>query len=186
MILWWRKDPLTEWEQRLITAVVAAHVAGTLRTNPSTVIIQQACLGNGGDYCSTIAAAILSLGGPHGPVVAVYDLLAQPDPGVEAQRMLDNGEKVPGWGNSFVKGEMDPRLNAAMDLLKQHPVYEKIQAVQKVMDAKNLYPNPGCVTAAADLALGIPRESAVWLGLQARIPVWTAIFQREVDSWRKS
>jgi hypothetical protein len=49
------------------------------------------------------------------------------------------------------------------------------------MGTKGIWPNPSGYTAAAALALRVPRESVPWLAVQNRLVAWTMIFQTTVD-----
>jgi citrate synthase len=181
MSIWWRQEPLSVAEQRLMVELGRAHHRCTFRENPSALAVQLAAGGSGGNYFQSIAAGLMMAGGPHGPLVETYDFLGGPNPAQEARRRLAEGRVVPGWGNSFAKGKLDPLLEPLDEALRGLPIYSVLDSVQQVMTTKGIWPNPSGYTAAAALALRVPRESTPWLAVHSRLVAWTLIFQATVD-----
>src|SRR5687767_9248422 len=98
--VFWKSD-LDENESRLINAVHVAHCRSVVRDNVSSQVVRAgAALGN--PYHATIAAALLTLGGLHGPVTQVVELLRRDDAVGFVDHSITYGRKIPGWGNSFV------------------------------------------------------------------------------------
>lgn len=138
-----------------------------------------------GDYFKAIASAILMLGGIHGPLTQTYDLLALECPLDEVARRLDNGFRVPGWGNGFYKDGVEPAfLPVSEELIKVNPeICERILSITEFLHNKRelkIWPNPSCFTAATAITVGLPREAVGVLALQGRLMVWTEDFMRVV------
>ena len=163
---------MTAAEQALLAAVDRAHVASCARENVSKLVFQYASFGSG-QYVNGIIAALASLGGPHGPIEETAHFLER---GVRKTE----GGKVPGWGNSFIKGQKDPLWLEVDDLLKEHfPLaWEKLETITEELQAagKNIYPNPSAYTATAALIVGLPPKAAAYLFLRGRLDGWTQLY----------
>jgi len=180
----WRQELLTQAEQGLLYLLFKAHDASTYRPNVSSEMIVNACVGSG-EYLKAIPAAMLTLGGLHGPILQAYALLDSEYAGSIAHSTLANGLKVPGWGSSFQKnGEKDSiwsefeaalRLNTPIICARIDKVTEELHRA-----GKNIQPNPGCYTAACAIALRIPASVSPWLFLQGRLAAWSRIAQRHL------
>lgn len=175
MVAWWRRTPLLEEEAALLEAVFKAHFQSTFRQNPSALAVQLVAQASG-DYAQSIAAALMTGGGRHGPLEAAYDLLSHPNPAAHTQSLLEAGSTIPGWGSSFSKGAPDPIWAKPHTLIQDFPVAKIIGEVQAMMDRKHVYPNPSCYTAATAITLGIPRECTPWIAVAARLAPWSLIF----------
>jgi citrate synthase len=154
---------------------MSAHAKSAYRENPSSTAVFLTGRASG-DYAKAMASALLTLGALHAPIEATYSLLASESPEIRALDIMMARSKVPGWGNSFVKGRADEMWCEVNSILMDHPIHKAIDAVQSVMDEKGIYPNPSCYTAASAIALGIPKRSAAWLFVNSRLAVWTRIF----------
>jgi citrate synthase len=170
--VFWREDPLNESEVALLDAVLKAHDASARRDNISTVNLKNAAIGSG-RYTNALVAALSSIGGPHGPVLEAMGFID----GGRVDEYLDFGFKIPGWGNSFVKGQPDPIWSDVDSLLNEHwkAMHSRLEAVTKELHGagKNVFPNPGGYTAAAALILGLPAEIASWLFVAGRLNAWS-------------
>ncbi len=167
MNFFWREEPATEQDEKLLALLFKAHEESTFRNNVSSVVLQNVVAGSG-KYTNALASAILSLGGMHAPFEEIYDVLSSGAPSVGI---------VPGWGNSFIKGvpdlawaEVDAQI-AAMDM----GLHEHITSITDVLHARGklVFPNPGCYTAAVAIILGIPKQIAAYLFISARLSPWT-------------
>lgn len=184
-IAFWRREPLNEQEGHLLQACVVAHASSATRDNISAVALRLAAAGSG-DYARALAAALVSIGGPHAPIVQAYDLIAEPEPEVTAASMLDAGRRVPGWGSSFAKGKPDPiwtPVDAALRVVSPY-IGVKLDKVTEVMKAKNVYPNPSVYTAATAMALRMRKELSPWIFIAGRLNAWTTILVKEGQLWQ--
>ena len=188
MITFWRDTALTDKEKRLLTELHRGHQEATERQNISSQILQAAYIGSG-DYLKAVCSAICSLGGTHAPIIQAYEFLKgfSPNGSVDYRYLVRNGRKLPGWGNSFVKGKPDPCWRIINDYLgHEFPDMEfKIGYVTSLLHelGKNIYPNAACFTAATAIIIGLPKELSPWLVLRARLGSWTQLIY---DSQRQS
>lgn len=178
MKAFWREKPLTKGEIALLAALTLAHEQSATRGNISGVTVENAVVGSG-SYVQAIAAGILTLGGMHAPLAATMAMLRVANPPAAVQEIIRQGVKVPGWGNSFVRGGKDELwqpVEAALE--KTAPVW--MRAIERVTHelhkaGKNIFPNPSAYNAAVALAVQMPPEIAPFLFIQARLPAWTQI-----------
>lgn len=178
----WREAPLTEHEQLLLDRLYEAHAQSAFRENCST---QALCVAAAGSRSlpQSLIAALSTLGERHAPLVATYELLSDSDPVGIASFMLANGQKVPGWGNSFYKGP-DPLWVPVMQVLDEHFIHmaAKLTSISAVFYSrgKPLQPNPSAFTAATAIILGMPKELSPWLFISARLTPWCHLFQNSI------
>ena len=165
-----------EGKRLLFQAVLQAHEQSALRENISREVIRLAAMGSG-DYLQAIVAGLSSLGGLHAPLVQTWDLLDADDPTFEAKAMLRQDERVPGWGNGFVKGGPDEIWKDVERLVGQEDprMIANINDVTQLLQSrgKMIYPNPSCWTAAVGHILGFGRQTTAFLFVQGRLGAWT-------------
>ena len=158
-------------------------LCSALRHNVSHEALILATVGSG-SYVQAITAALMTLGGTHAPLVDTCRLLERAHPEELVLVILQQGLRVPGWGNGFVKGGPDP-IWAEMDQVLREAAPERMAAVDAVTAAlhdagKKIYPNPSCYTAVTALLLELPPEASPFLFVYARLPKWTEEFCRIV------
>ena len=172
----WRPDSLTEREQALLQCCLEAHAASAARENVSTAVMYAASMGSR-SYTQALAAALSTLGGTHAPLVETYEVLGEP---AKAAQLLDAGRRVPGWGNSFAKGAIDPVWQPLATLLQTgYPgIYQPIEEITVMLHLRGrmIYPNPSCLTAATGMALRMPKEVIPWIFVHGRLAKWSEIF----------
>lgn len=171
----WRLQELTAYEERLLKTVLEAHRQSATRNNCSAAALQHAWHGSR-SYSQALIAALATLGELHGPIVQTYELLSFNCAG-RVEALLEAGQRVPGWGNSFIKGELDPLWRPVDELLyRDFPEeYARLVAVSvKLHTARiKVYPNPSAYTALTAIILGMPKEIASWLFVAGRLGAWT-------------
>ena len=159
-------------------ALSKAHDISARRQNMSTVAMVNAAIGSG-SYANGIAAACLSVGGVHAPLAESMALLSLDDPVAKVKQLLAAGSRVPGWGNSFIKGKPDPDwLEVDRMLAADWPdLYSKIADVTKFLhkNGKQVFPNPSTYTAAVALLVGMQPKLAAYLFIAGRLRAWTEI-----------
>jgi citrate synthase len=165
----------------LLDILYQAHHESALRGNCSHAAVVLAAQGSG-DYFKSIAAGLLTLGGLHAPLMATYDLLESPDYLLRVSAALARHQRVPGWGNGFVKDGPDLIwTDCAEAVANQAPaLYERILSITDALHyaGKRIYPNPSCYTAAVALYLGIPRYAVGELLIRGRLKAWTNEYGR--------
>jgi citrate synthase len=169
MIFFWRDEPASVEEIELLNELHAAHAISAFRNNASSVAVANSAAGSG-NYFQAMAAALMMLGGVHGPLLQSYDLLAgKPFTGIQ-----------PGWGNSFVKGEPDATWGKVDLLLEKNwkPIHSTISLKTKELHdlGKKIYPNPSIYTAGVAHAIRLPREAVPVLFIRSRLEAWSDIF----------
>jgi citrate synthase len=169
----WREAPLVQEEVDLFFAVLAAHNASALRQNISAEVVRLAAAGSG-NFGQSIAAGLLSLGGAHGPIEKAADVLMVDG---LAKNLLDRGERVPGWGSSFVKHGPDPIWAGVADRLEAWPVATTMLRITNLLHehGKHIWPNAACMTAASGIVLGMPPVVMPYLFLAGRLEAWSQI-----------
>jgi len=169
MIFFWRDEPATIEERTLLGELHAAHLISSYRNNASSVAVANSA-GGSGNYFQSIASALLTLGGMHGPLFQSYDFLTG--------KTFDGIQ--PGWGNSFVKGELDPAWIKVDLFIKEHwpEIHRRIEQKTKELheSGKVVFPNPSIYTAAVALAIRLPRDIVPILFVASRIEAWSDIF----------
>jgi citrate synthase len=178
IVPFWRAELFSDTEQQLIDALLRAHHESCFRNNPSTVTVTNAAAGSG-CLSKAIAAGILCIGSRHAPLSQTVEFLDQPYPSTFVPIILGRGEKVPGWGGTFQRGEPDP-IWIEMDSLlhKFRPdIAQKLDSVTAELAAigKKLTPNPSAYTACVAITIGLPAHLASYLFIAGRLSAWTQI-----------
>ena len=169
----------------LLDAVYGAHAACVVRADGALPCSSAAVLNawhGSRDYAKAIAAGLMTLGEVHGPIVQAYEFLTRrAAEGTEATekavvKYLKAGAKIPGWGNAFVRGDYDPAWHGVDDVLSVHfmEIHDVLMLVTHALHAagKKIYPNAAAYTAAAAMALGMPKEIAPALFVRGRLEEW--------------
>lgn len=119
----------------------------------------------------------MTLGDLHAPVTQCYEFLV-------SDTYPPDG-KVPGWGNSFIKGRPDPAWEVVdVILCASFPsIYARIKAITQWLHDKGkpIYPNPGCYTAACAIGIGMPSRIASYLFIASRLEKWTEAFMNKTQ-----
>lgn len=170
----WRKEPLTSAEEVLLSRIRKAHHDSVFRENYSTLAAVNTARSSG-SFAQALAAAVLTVGAEHAPLIATFELLNAWGGEIHAKQMLERGEKVPGWGSSFTRGGVqDPIwLPAEQTVREQSPLIAmRLDVISAALSHKKLVPNPSAITAAAAIILGIPAKASPWLFFSSRINGW--------------
>lgn len=124
---------------------------------------------------NAVVAAMLSLGGSHGPIAQAREVLF----GSIVPMALPAGVIVPGFGNSFYAGAIDPNWTGLAGVLRdEYPdIWAPINAWSGLLkDAgKPSTPNPASLTAAVAELVGWPRGFEFLLLVMPRMVVWARL-----------
>lgn len=190
MTKWWSNNELfTDEENRLVAALFRAHSDCVFRPNCSTAALQQAA-GGSRSLTQSYIAALATLGEMHGPVEEAYDYLKPGRDGFWLDALMANRDgKIPGWGNSFIKGRIDDAflpVDQTLEALFPRN-YNRIREITELLhtNGKNVFPNPACYTATVALILGLPRHLSPMLFVQARLEAWSAVFHGVITELQK-
>lgn len=134
----------------------------------------------------SLAAGLCAFGKTHGPIEDTYDWLNQPgtpDKNVAAFMRRNKDGKIPGWGSSFSKGQIDP-IWVAVDTMirsKWSTMGGLLTAYTELLQTLDIpvYPNPSAYTAATAIILEMPRGIAPYLLVMGRLPAWAELFLNE-------
>lgn len=174
------KDVSTDKEIEVLDNLYLAHAKSANRQNASTQAIV-ACGQLKVPFSNAVSAALQTIGGTHGPlhktlssVFEYPELMDKELPGI-----IRVGGKIPGWGNSFVRGSTDPVwYKTGMAVAEHYPrIHERISAVTKMIHAsgKIIYPNAACYTAAVAKAIGAEKHLD-YLFIAPRLAVWAMLW----------
>lgn len=178
MNVFWRQKPLAAPQARALSLILNAHEQCAMRDNISTVTLRNAAIGSG-SYTNAVAAALLTVGAVHAPLIQAYSFIAQfnPDEVGEFARHIEMGGLVPGWGSDFAKNGPDELLKPIADCIAEFfPLIDaKIQRITDELHARSkmVWPNLACYTAAVGMAIEIPLPILPWLMIQGRLAFWT-------------
>lgn len=154
---------------------VAHYVAAMKNENASSQIAVTTYMASG-SITHAIAAATLAQGALHAPISQARALLDAPDPVLTACAIADRGERVPGYGNSFYKGCIDPAFEPAFNAL---PEDTRIRLFKIIQNAKpeehDLAPNAAIITAAVMKHCGVPAGMEPAVFTFCRIPAWVRL-----------
>jgi citrate synthase len=159
--------------------LLRVHDTLARRENMSSVYIAQNAMAEK-PLLDAIAAAILTLGGRHGPIVMTQELLEEPDIRSVVQDRLDQGLLVPGWGSGFVKGGPDRVFDDLDEMLHtdHQSMWKKMAEATRLMHDKDkwVWPNAACYTAAVAVVTSVPSDISPSLFLRGRLDAWVEIY----------
>lgn len=180
MKVFWRDSELRDQEVALLMELNRAHHASTFRSNCSSVAVQNAAAGSR-SFAQAMAAGLMTMGAVHAPVLEACRLLSLPDELAvcKVRDTIAHGERLPGWGNAFVKGGPDPLWASVNHLLMvswPHRAARLLLITQEFhRHGKMVWPNPAAYTATVAMALGLPWEMASYLFVAGRLDAWAGI-----------
>lgn len=175
----WRSKPLSEAERMLWEALNTAHWNSTRRANLSHVAVQL-CAKGGASYVQSVAGALMTLGTVHGPIEQTFALLVEKEPLILCEMLLGQKRFIPGWGNSFVRGQKDELWVEVDGILEREflPCHSALENITAWLHArgKNVFPNPSAYTAVTAIILEMPREISAFLFVGSRLAAWAELF----------
>lgn len=171
----------------LYYALLEAHGKAATANMNGSLAVAVVTYKASGSLTQALAAACLAQGDLHAPIDKARELLAL---GREAARdaacMMEYGDKVPGFGNSFYKGGHDPAFDQVeATLRKERPDLCQIIDDINTQHPKLPQPNAAMWTAAAMEALNIPVGMGPALFISMRVQAW-ARYLLNMDNITKS
>lgn len=166
---------LTDEKHRLLEATIKAHqVAARSNRNISSVTMMNTSMGSG-RIENGIAAAILTIGHMHAPLMEARGLYLNGQKEV-VLTMLKGGRKIAGFGNSFYKTSLDPAWSDVWAIIELSfpKIYARIGELASWMieGGKPLYPNAALITAAVLDEIGWRPGTEQLFFILARAPIW--------------
>ena len=179
MRAWWRKEPLDKKESALLELLMKAHYQSAFRANTSSVLVAN-CADSSGDISKSFCAAVMSMGGKHAPLEATVHFLSYKDPCQLVPMMLKEGQKIPGWGGTFQKGQPDQLWHEVDMFLWEHfgEMATRIADVTDELDRhleERIHPNPSAYTAASAILVGMKAKLVPYLFIASRLDAWAQI-----------
>jgi hypothetical protein len=160
---------LPEVEMAYVQAVFNAHqTAARINNNVSSQVARGATFASG-SFRQGVMAAIGTIGGVHAPIRAAKIALLT----IKPETQLPPGARIPGWGNSFFKGVIDPAWKEA-DALLPNGFREVLDMITKKI-GKPVVPNAAAYSAIACIVAGVPDQFEDLFFMLPRIPVWAEI-----------
>jgi len=99
-----------------------------------------------------------------------------PNASISIEAMLKKGLKVPGWGSSFYKGEVDPAFLELHEYLKSFcenfSVADAVSEHISKFKGKPIVMNPSFYTVMVGIILELPPHAIQNLLIQPRIAAW--------------
>jgi citrate synthase len=126
----------------------------------------------------------MTLGGPiHGPTKEARELIYGWE-SEEIREALNDGHRLPGWGNAFFKDSTDPAWAEVEALLREK--YEehaaKLDTITELIEGvkgKKFYPNAAAYTAVTAHIIGLPLGLEIMLVILGRLPAWAGQFMSQ-------
>jgi citrate synthase len=168
----------------LISAVLTAHKTAALENeNVSSVALSLAASVKTA-FPQSVAAALQTLGGPvHGPTKEARELIYAWS-AEDVQEALNDGHRLPGWGNSFHRDQVDPAWHDVDKMLREN--YEEhaarldnITELISEVKGKVLFPNAAAYTAVTAHIIGLPLGLEIMLLIIGRLPAWAAQYMSQ-------
>lgn len=173
---YWRQTPLSDEETTLYRLTLDAHGRSVRRDNISSNVVLNVGVGSG-QVTNAIAAAVLSIGGVHAPLVQTINALTSDVSDVEWRQLLDGGLVIPGWGNSFCK--VDELWADVESFGRTHwPAWwAKADRITKLLHdyGRDIYPNPSLYTAITAIVLDVPKAMSPIIFIEGRLWAWAEI-----------
>ena len=162
--------------EKLLEVLTRCHQGAALRNQNASSAALQMSSSVGADFNHSIASALLTFGAVHGPTSHAREVIFD-YPQEKIADIIDDGNKIPGWGNSFFKTSIDPSFAEMAHLIKQdYPDHDdKLDRVSEIifkMTGKSLYPNAAAYTAVCAEILDLPIGCEIMLPIMCRIPAW--------------
>lgn len=177
----WKLDDHPE----LVSALFAAHrEAAIANDNASKLCVQQAW-GGSGRFENAIIAGMATIGALHAPLSAARELWEDDEFENRIRVMLTNGERVPGFGNSFFP-DIDPAFRRVWhEIDDAYSPYQRecgrMFAMMHTIEPgakdseRRLWPNAAMLTAIVASICEVPRGLESALFALARIPAWAEL-----------
>ncbi len=174
--------PLTPEKEALLEALFEAHTKAARDNNNLSSAVARAAWKGSRSFVQAVTSATLTIGGDHGPIVQARDLFRSAKP-ADIDHMIQMGQKIPGFGNSFFKDRIDPAFQPVADLLQEKftDAWVRIVTLRNALAqaGKSLFPNAAILSAAVCEVLGVPDGIEPLLFLLPRLPVWALLIVRD-------
>lgn len=162
---------IEEQHHPLLALLQWSHYQAALKNDNTSSAAAVAVFRASGDIGKAIAAATLTQGGLHAPIEMARIMFESPH---MVDTRLAQGQKVPGFGNSFYKDKIDPSFSDLYETLSAE-MKQRIGEINYRPKLRKLRPNAAIITAAACVQAGIPAGVGPMIFAYCRIPAWTRL-----------
>lgn len=173
--------------QQLLSLVLEAHTVSAANQNNASSVYFVNTLAITDNMASAIASAVLTLGKTHAPITQARSVFAE-----WTQRdiieTIEQGAKVPGFGNSFYKDDIDPAWFKVREYIKTFmpDIHLRLESLTTMVNAarqrrsvedevKPIFPNPAMYSAVVTELFGWATGSELSLFILARLPTWVSL-----------
>ncbi len=176
----WIGKPESFENERLLDTLVQCHQRAALTNQNASSVSLQLAAASGVDFAKAVSAALAVLGDKHGPATQARELIYHADD-EEVREMVEDGEKVPGWGHSFFKTSIDPSFAPFAHLIREghtehHEHLERVSRLIFKSSGRAIYPNAAAYTAVCAEILGLAPGTELMLFVGGRLPAWASLF----------
>lgn len=187
------KNVTDEIANLFVTKLAEAHYDAGMNNDSISRSVFRAVWEGSGDVMKAVAAASLSIGDKHGPLAQARALIIsfESDPDYTYNTMrnaINEGVKIPGFGNSFFHEGIDPSFEEVYNLYSEqfYKIKGKENSVNLLWKAfsrlkygreldygeKGVYPNAALITGGiVELLKGVPYIE-YWLFINGRTRAW--------------
>ena len=171
----------------ILQALSNIHYECCKRPNVSSHILLNTFIASG-DSQKAIAAAILTFGNTHAPVGKVMTTLQASNAEIKefTKRNIQSGNKIAGFGSSFVKNKSDYLFEKIEELVSQQDPrsYEISRLITDILHdhGKIIYPNAAFWTAAGGNILGYDSNTIPFLLVACRMNGWKSTIETYIDT----
>ena len=171
--------------QQLLDLVMTAHANSAKNQNNISSTYFISTLLTTDNMASAIASAVLTTGKYHAPITQARNVFTKWSY-QDIAKAIERGEKVPGFGNSFYKDDIDPAWFPVRDYLRTfmpalHAHLDSLTLAvnterQKHSNKTNpIFPNPAMYSAIVTELFGWEEGSELSLFVLARLPSWVSL-----------
>lgn len=165
---------LNDEERHLVTALFQGHIQAALENDNLSSQVFKASFMATEDAGAAMIAALCTTGTHHAPIIKARQMIYGTDD-TFVKKMLANGHRFPGFGNSFFKDGIDPAFQEVAEILSQLSVWERVLKIQSLIaesKGKVIHPNAAAFTAAVAEHLQLDLHETLWLFLAPRSAAW--------------
>lgn len=158
-------------DKKMLELLFIAHATAAETNVPvsSGAVINSAIAS--GDFDKAVISAICMTGDVHAPVRAARNVIF---------RGYSAVGKIPGFGNSFYKDEIDPAFVPLDIYLSNYYPEVRIKITEANSKCSGLYPNAAAYTAAVAEIINLPEGLEQLLFILPRLCVWAKQYKDNV------
>lgn len=184
----------------LVNKLVKAHYEAALNNkgNISSVAALNSYQGSG-SFHQAIASGVLAMGGQHAPIEQCRQLIRRYIRHGEMHfemyvlTEVSNNRKIPGYGHSFYKDQIDPAFQEAYNDYREcfedkNPIDEIQRLIHKVYSDRDrpgihLPPNAAIITAGICEVINAPMGAELQIALEGRVLAWVQLINQ--GGWKE-